>query len=200
MEDKDLNQDPNAWAGSEPKKDEPWTNADKGDKSEPKKDEPKADDVDANKTEALKQERERRKAIEAELAEYKKKEAEAIEKEKLKKWKYEEVLKEKDEKLAELQTQITELSWYKEKLQTSMTNQIKELEKKIPEWKKEFVSKVIVWKSHDEQVEILSEFAKEFSGSSSTSNWNHKADWWAFETAKQKWSILWMIASAPVIK
>jgi acetyl-CoA carboxylase alpha subunit len=42
-------------------------------------------------------------------------------------------LKEKEAKLAEYESKINELSGYKEKIETSMTKQIEELEKKIPD-------------------------------------------------------------------
>lgn len=152
----------------------------------------KQSEAEANKTEALKQERQARRDAEAKLAEYQKKELDAIEKDKLKKWKYEEVIAEKEAKLSEYEQKLAELSPYKEKFETTMQKQIDELSIKIPEWKREFVNKLIDWKTHDQKVEILSEFAKEYKEySPNAQRSNASLDQWVKPT-NSKDAIKWI--------
>lgn len=115
-----------------------------------------------NKAIALQNEREEKRKILEELEQYKKLEAKAIEDDKKKKGKYEELLQEKEQALAELQAKIDSLSPIAEKHNAMMQKQLEDLQNKIPDAKKDFVSKLVDGKDFDTQVEILTEMSKQF--------------------------------------
>ena len=163
--------------------------------------ETESSDVERNKTLAIQQERERRKEAEAKLREYEKKEADAIEKDKIKKWRYEEVLNEQKAKIEAYEKERDELMSYRDNYSKLLDSQVEAEFAKIPEAKKDFAKKLIEWKSHNDKLEIVKEFASTFWNYDANPKWSKIANtdlsW--FEQAKSNNDIRWMIANAPVI-
>jgi len=99
--------------------------------------------VRKNKEIAVTQERQKRKELEAKLAEYEKAEAERSEKLKMKKGKYEELINEKNTRISELEEKLNAAESVRGKYETFMTGQVNDLLGKIPDGKKDFVNEII---------------------------------------------------------
>jgi len=177
----------------------------------------KLEEINNNKDKALHEERGKRQSLSKkleslwdvnpeDLEELNKlrEEKKKMEDKKLKeKWKYEELLKEKETELEELKKQIEGVVWYKEKYTSFMEKQLETKIDEFPEEKKEFIKKLIEWKEHESQLELLEWFKKEFGGDSFW--WIPKTEWeppknnTEFDEAKKKWDISSMLSNAPVL-
>ncbi len=177
----------------------------------------KAKELEANKEKALQEERAKRKQLRdklestkaiseedlKQLEEFRSNQKKLEEKKLKEKWKYEELLAEKDTKIEELSKQFEEIVGYKEKYTSIMEEKISKKMEAFPEEKREFIWKLVEWKSFDERFDILDWLTKELW--STDFGWKPKT-WWdapektsEYEKAKAEWDLDAMLKYAPVI-
>ncbi len=109
----------------------------------------------------LKEEADKRRALEEELASYKKKESEAAEAKKLEEWKYQELLAEKSTALEQANAQLESLTSFKQWIEDNASKKLEEKMKDIPEDKRSFVDKIIEGKNVVEQLDLVREYARD---------------------------------------
>lgn len=113
-------------------------------------------EVERNKTIALKEERDRRQALETELSEYKKKELEETEKEKKKKGQYEELLTEKEKLITELSEKANSWDLFQtqqtERQQTELADLLEKTPKDLIEKNQDILEEL----SNEKKIKFLS--------------------------------------------
>ena len=158
----------------------------------------KIEELAENYKKAMLQERTEKKEVvtklseyEAQLAEYKRKDAELQEKEKLKKGKYEEVIEEQKAKLSELEKKALAYDELIAKRNTALEWEVKTLKEQIPEALQNKYSNIIDKLDLDERVSFYKNILEDIKWQDySTKPWN---DWvsakWdvEMEQAKSKW-------------
>ena len=169
----------------------------------------------ANYKNALQEERARRKQASEELEAYKsqtsaeleelknfKKELE--EKEAKKKWKYEELLAKSEEEKASLKQQLDAITGKASKYDEFLNKSLEEKLALIPEEKRDFVSKVLWDKAHEEKLELLDGFVADYSkkdfSSKPKEDWEGTPNTSDYDKALKEWNVSSIIANAPVIK
>jgi BMFP domain-containing protein YqiC len=164
----------------------------------------KLKEVEANKTIALREEREKRKALESELEELRKFKTDLDEKEKKKKWQYEELLTEKDNLINSLSEKAKKFDDYLIKLQETKTKELEVISKDIPDNLKEKYSKITDKLDLEDKIDfyknLITDIKKEDFSNTPKSEWieQTKANW-NYSQAKSKWDILWMLKNAKPI-
>jgi len=170
----------------------------------------------SNKEKALQEERSKRKELRdkldsmesdgnKELEELRNEKKAREEAEAKKKGKYEDLLTQKDKELEETKAKISSVEEKATKYDTFLAKQLDEKITQIPEEKKEFVNKLLSWKSSEEQLELMDGFISEFwkpkDFKAVPKDWGKwvNSDTTKFEEAKKSGNISDMIANAPRI-
>jgi len=168
-----------------------------------------------NYKKALKEERDRRKQASDELESFKSQTMSELEelknykkdleeKEAKKKWKYEELLAKSEEEKTALKQQLEAITGKASKYDEFLNKSLEEKLSLIPEEKRDFVSKVLWDKAHEEKLELLDWFVADYSkkdfSSKPKDEWSDPQNTSEYDKALKEWNVSSMIANAPVIK
>lgn len=157
---------------------------------------------------ALEEERKKRKLTDEEAQELqrlKRLEDDSKEKEKIAKGEQKQIIDDLKTQLTEKETLLSELNVFKDKHLERLETERTSLLESIPEDKREFIQLAIDWKDHEVQVQLLGKFAEEYktvtpqSDPSAPAWWTDPSDQSAYEQAKSKWDVKWMLENAPTI-